>query len=334
MKICTGGWKSRFDIANMIRKEYHYLSKDGVTVIHAVSWAPEGKVKAVLQITHGMIEHIGRYDRFAAWLTDRGYFVIGQDLLGHGQSVRSDYWLGYFAQPNGNECLIRDMHQLRMNVQKRYPDVPYFMLGHSMGSFLLRQYLTEYPAFPEAGPLSGALILDTGYQSRPGLRFGMRALAVAAFFAGWDYKSQMILNAFLGNFDLRYLREGHTLREWLTSDHDEMMEIYTDPLCNFLFTLNGYYQMLKGMETLTHKERLAAMDKNLPVLFASGTGDPVGNFGRGVRKVYQQFLDAGMRDVDLKLYAGDRHEILHEKNKDQVYEDLYNWMEDVVRGKA
>ncbi len=316
----------------MIRKEYHYLSKDGVTLIHAVSWAPEGKVKAVLQITHGMIEHIGRYDRFAAWLTDRGYFVIGQDLLGHGQSVRSDYWLGYFAQPNGNECLIRDMHQLRMNVQKRYPDVPYFMLGHSMGSFLLRQYLTEYPAFPEAGSLSGALILDTGYQSRSGLRFGMGALAVAAFFAGWDYKSQLILNAFLGNFDLRYLREGHTLREWLTSDPDEMMEIYTDPLCNFLFTLNGYYQMLKGMETLTHKDRLAAMDKNLPVLFASGTGDPVGNFGCGVRKVYQQFLDAGMRDVDLKLYAGDRHEILHEKNKDQVYEDLYNWMEDVIRG--
>ncbi len=318
----------------MIRKEYHFMSKDGVTQIHAVSWAPEGKVKAVLQITHGMIEHIGRYDRFAAWLTDRGYFVIGQDLLGHGQSVRDEAYLGYFSHPHGNECLIQDIHQLRLYTQKAYPDVPYFMLGHSMGSFLLRQYLTEYPAFPQSGPLSGALILDTGYQSRAGLLFGMGVLDAAAQVAGWDYKSRLVLDAFLGSFDLRYLKEGHTLREWLTSDYEEMMQIYHDPLCNFLFSFNGYYQMLKGMETLTHEERLAAMDKNLPVLFASGTGDPVGNFGQGVCQVYQQFLEAGMQNVDLKLYPGDRHEILHEKNKDQVYEDLYDWMEKVIREQA
>ncbi len=313
----------------MRKREYHFQSKDGVTLLHAVSWAPDKEVKAVLQITHGMIEHIGRYDRFASYLADKGYFVIGQDLLGHGQSVRSEEYLGYFSQPDGNECLIRDMHQLRLLAQNEYPDVPYFMLGHSMGSFLLRQYLTEYPAFPENGPLSGALILDTGYQSRSGLRFGMEMLKAAAAVAGWEYKSPLVLNAFLGNFDLRYLREGHTLREWLTSDPEEMMEIYTDPLCNFLFSFNGYYQMLKGMETLTHKDRLGAMDKTLPVLFASGEGDPVGNFGKGVRKVYRQFQKAGMRRVSLRLYPGDRHEILHEKNKDQVYEDLYQWMEHI-----
>ncbi len=331
MRTCYGGWKNRNDKTVMTKKEYHFQSKDGVTQIHAVSWAPDGKVKAVLQITHGMIEHIGRYDRFAAWLTEKGFLVVGQDLLGHGQSVRSEEYLGYFKEPGGNECLVRDIHQLRLYTQRMYPDVPYFMLGHSMGSFLLRQYLTEYQNFPNAGPLSGALILDTGYQSRSGLLFGMGALKAAAQFAGWEYKSQLILNAFLGSFDLRYLKEGHTLREWLTSVPEEMMEIYRDPLCNFLFSLNGYYQMLKGMEILTHKEYLAAMDKTLPVLFASGTGDPVGNFGDGVCKVYVQFLEAGMQKVDLKLYPGDRHEILHEKNKDQVYKDLYSWMEDIIQ---
>ncbi len=315
----------------MKRKEYHFKSKDGVTKIHAVSWVPEGEVKAVLQIGHGMIEHINRYDRFATYLAGKGILVIGHDHLGHGQSVRNEEYLGYFQHPYGNECLIRDIHQLRLNIQGRYPEVPYFMLGHSMGSFLMRQYLTEYPGFPENGTLSGALILDTGYQSRSGLRFGMGALKAAARVAGWEYKSPLVLNAFLGSFDLRYLKEGHTLREWLTSDPDEMMEIYTDPLCNFLFSFNGYYEMLKGMETLTHPERLAAMDKNLPVLFASGTGDPVGNFGQGVRKVCAQFADAGMRRVDLLLYPGDRHEILHEKNKDQVYEDLYGWMKNIMQ---
>ncbi len=307
----------------MTMKEFFYKSKDGVTDIHAVLWLPDGDVRAVLQISHGMIEHIERYEAFAGYLTEKGYLVVGNDHLGHGKSVQSEENLGYFCQKKANRCVVEDLHQLRLIVQKAYPDVPYFMLGHSMGSFLLREYLTV-----EGSGLSGALILGTGYQSRTTLNVGQLMISLASAVQGWRHRSRLVLDTMLWLYDRRF--EGDTLREWLTSDMDEMMEIYTDPLCNFLFTYNGYYFLLGGMKELTLKKRLAAMDKDVPILLASGEDDPVGDYGSGVIKVYQQFVDAGVKQVDIRLYPGDRHEILHEADKDKVYDDLYHWMEQKI----
>ena len=127
-----------------MKQDFYFPSADGLTTIHASEWIPEGTVRAVLQISHGMVEYIGRYDRFAQYLNEHGFYVVGNDHLGHGESVVSDEKLGYFKDPDGNECIIADLHRLRQITEKKYPGVPYFMLGHSMGSFLIRQYMMLY----------------------------------------------------------------------------------------------------------------------------------------------------------------------------------------------
>ena len=150
-----------------MKREFFYPSADGETDIHAVEWIPEGEVKAVLQISHGMVEYADRYDAFAAWLAQRGWYVTGNDHLGHGKSVTSEEKYGFFHVPDGNACVIRDIHALKERTGKKYPGVPCFMLGHSMGSFLLRQYLLRY-----GRGLAGAVIMGTGYKGKPILLAG------------------------------------------------------------------------------------------------------------------------------------------------------------------
>ena len=144
-----------------MKHEFYYTSRDSVTKIHAIEWIPDGEVKGILQICHGMVEYIDRYDEFAKFMSGHGYYVVGHDHLGHGKSIQTEADLGYFDERKGNQYVIGDIYQLQEMTKKKYPDVPYFMLGHSMGSFLLRQYLTMY-----AGGLSGAVIMGTGYRLR------------------------------------------------------------------------------------------------------------------------------------------------------------------------
>ena len=151
----------------MEKTEFYYPSGDGHTEIHAIEWRGEGQIKAVLQVCHGMVEYIERYEAFASYLTDRGFVVVGHDHLGHGKSVADEEDYGYFPKESGNEYVVGDIHTLRRKTEKKYPGIPYFMLGHSMGSFLLRQYLLFY-----AEGLSGAVIMGTGYQPLPILMLG------------------------------------------------------------------------------------------------------------------------------------------------------------------
>ena len=153
----------------MKKVEFTYPSHDGKTQIHAICWEPDEKPSAVLQISHGMVEYIDRYDEFAAFLTRQGYVVVGNDHLGHGKSVQDDSWLGYFAEKEGNKVVLRDIHRLRLMTQKRFPDVPYFILGHSMGSFIARNYLCRY-----GSGIDGAVIAGTGMQPA-GLIFASKA---------------------------------------------------------------------------------------------------------------------------------------------------------------
>lgn len=308
----------------MKKKEFYFKSCDRTTQIHGIEWTPEGEVRAVLQICHGMVEHINRYDEFASYLTQRGFYVVGHDHLGHGKSVQGEDDYGYFHEPDGNACVIGDIHKLRWWTKKHYPEVPYFMLGHSMGSFLLRQYLTKY-----SEGLAGAIIMGTGYHSLPELKLGQVLCRGIAYVKGWRYRSRLVNTIGFGGFNRRF-RPCETEKDWLTTDTEKRDAYIQDPYCNFTFTLNGYYHMFGGMKTLEYKKNLENMCKELPVLFVSGEDDPVGGFGKGVRKVYQQFLDVGMIHTELKLYRDDRHEILNEKDRAQVYEDCYLWMEEMI----
>lgn len=306
-----------------MRKEFQFLSKDGITRIHAAEWIPADNIKGVLQICHGMVEYIERYDEFAEFLSKRGYYVVGHDHLGHGQSIQSEEFYGFFSEHSGNEYVIGDIHQLREIVQKKYPGIPYFMLGHSMGSFLLRQYLADY-----SGGLCGAIIMGTGYKGAFILNAGMLLCRLFAAGKGWKYRSSFINNLGLGGYNKKF-EPGESTKDWVTSDRVKRGEYLSDPLCSFVFTVGGYYQLFLGMKSLTRMENIAQIDKLLPVIFVSGEEDPVGDFGRGVRKVFEQFRQAGIRDTTILLYEGDRHEILNETDRQQVYEDLLNWINGV-----
>lgn len=306
----------------MKKRDFYYKSCDGATRIHAIEWAPERETKAVLQISHGMVEHIDRYDEFASYLTERGFLVVGNDHLGHGYSVQSDDDHGFFHETAGNQYVIGDIHKLRWYTQKKHPDVPYFMLGHSMGSFLLRQYLTMH-----SEGLSGAVIMGTGYHTMPELVLGQTLCRLIAAVKGWRYRSALVNAVSFGSFN-RHFKPCETDKDWVTSDKEKREEYLNDPFCSFVFTVNGYYHMFEGMKVLAKKSNLCKMKEELPIFFVSGEDDPVGGFGKGIRKVYKQFVDVGMSDVEIKLYRDDRHEILNETDRAQVYEDIALWLKE------
>ena len=307
-----------------MRKDFSFLSSDNATRIHAMCWEPEGEVKAVLQIAHGMVEYIKRYDAFAAYLSEKGYYVVGHDHLGHGQSVQGKEYYGFFHETKGNEYVIGDIHKLRKMTMKTYPDVPYFMLGHSMGSFLLRQYLSMC-----GDGLAGAVIMGTGNISAPLLKAGKTVCRSLAAVKGWKHRSSFVNNMGLGGYN-KHFEPSESTKDWVTSD-DEIRAAYEkDPLCNFIFTVNGYYHMFRGMEVLSKADTMEKIPKELPVLFISGEQDPVGEFGKSVELIYNKYKNAGMQDVDIKLYPEGRHEVLNERNRAEVYEDLYNWIESKV----
>ncbi len=309
------------------KEDFHFDSSSGTTKIHAVLHIPETEIKAILQISHGMVEFIDRYDDFAGFLNSKGILVAGNDHLGHGESITSKENYGYFAESEGNDAVLNDLHKLTGIVKDRYPDVPYFLLGHSMGSFYARQYLCEF-----GDELDGAIIMGTGYQRRILVKLGKTLTSIMAAFRGWRYRSHLIDDMAFGGYNKRF-EPSRTPKDWLTKD-DEIVDAYlSDERCTFIFTLNAYYNMFKGIDRLYDKRFLEHMPKELPVLFVSGEDDPVGEFSKGVLRAVKSFDSVGMSNVKLKLYPGDRHEILNETDRITVYEDICAWIEDVLASR-
>ena len=304
----------------MKKKEFTYPSDDHKTPIHAIRWEPDGPAAGILQISHGMVEYIGRYGEFARYLCERGYVVTGNDHLGHGLSVTGDEMHGYFAKENGNRSVLRDIHKLREITQEMYPGVPYFLLGHSMGSFLARQYLCM-----NGKGMAGAVIMGTGYQPKAVTALGMTLCRMIASIAGWNYRSRLVDAMAFGSYNRKFGSPAG--KEWLSRSEENVAAYVKDPWCSFRFTLNGYYNLFYSIHMLSDEEILDRMPKDLPVLFVSGDQDPVGQFGKGVQKVCDTFRRKGMKDVTCRFYKDDRHEILNEIDREQVYEDIFRWME-------
>lgn len=303
-----------------MKREFYFPSKDGETQIHAVEWVPDGTIFAVLQIVHGMAEHIERYGEFASYLADRGIYVTGHSHLGHGKSVTELKKMGFFHESDGNDCVIGDIHELRKITQEKYPGIPYFMMGHSMGSFLLRQYLGD-----DKEGLSGAIIMGTGDQPDIALVGGKLVCKVIAAVKGWEYRSDLVNSFAVGGFEKKL---GKT---WLSKNEENVKKYDDDPLCGFVFTLNAFYHMFEGIAKVNAQEKSGNVPKELPLFFVAGSEDPVGASGKGVEAVYQRYLAKGAKNAKIKLYDGDRHEILNELDKETVYEDLFAWIMDHLK---
>ena len=305
-----------------MKQEFTYPSKDGLTQIHAIEWVPETQVRGVLQIAHGMVEFIDRYDRFASFMASQGFYVVGNDHLGHGKSVTDASQLGYFAKHDGNFCVLGDLQQLREDTRAKYPGAPYFLLGHSMGSFLARQFIEKF-----GEGLAGAIIMGTGYQPMATLDLGISLTGVLQQARGGHYRSAMINNMALGSYNASF-EPARTKSDWLTRDEAIVDAYEANPLNQFVFTVNGYYNLFRGMRYAQRQVNLNKIPKDLPILVVSGQNDPVGEFGKGPKLVAQSYRDTGIRDVTLQLFPEDRHEILNELDKEAVDQFLLRWMEE------
>lgn len=306
----------------MRREEFTFKSNDGTSDIHAVKWMPDnGSYKAVFQISHGMIEYIERYEPFAEFMTEHGFMVVGHDHIGHGHSVKSENDYGYFPKDDPSGVLVSDMHTLRTTIQKENTDMPYFMFGHSMGSYMLRKYLSIY-----GNGISGALICGTGYVPAHTTGFGLFLTGFAAKIHGGHYRSQTITNMTYNRSYRKFDMTGKDSKNsWLTRDSEIVEEYYKNPMCAYIFTMNGYRGLMEAVRYDCRQENVDKVPDDIPLYIISGDDDPVGDLGAGVRKVYEMFLKSGKKDVECKLYKDFRHEILNEIGKEQVYNDILAW---------
>lgn len=303
------------------KEEFYFDSRDGEHKIHAIRWIPEKeKPVCILQIVHGMSEYIDRYDDFAAYLAQKGILVVGDDHLGHGKSVNPGEPYGYFCKEDAPTVLVRDEHRLKKMMQEKYPGVPYIILGHSMGSFITRNYLMRY-----GSGINGALIVGTGMQSKPVLMCARALAAIEKVFCGEKHVSKLVDKAAFGVYNKK-IEAPKTSFDWLSRNEDNVRKYVDDPLCGFIFTVNGFQTLFKLIYNLHDTEKLRKMPAHLPIFFLSGADDPVGNYGKSVEMVYQSFRDLGMENVQMKLYPKDRHELLNEVDKEDVYGDIYRWI--------
>ena len=305
----------------MKKEEFYFDSRDNHSRIHAVRWTPDVEnVVAVVQIVHGMSEYVERYEELAAFLTERGFVATGDDHLGHGWSVPEGGIQGYFCEQDPATVVVRDEHRLKKITQEMYPGVPYFILGHSMGSFILRNYICRY-----GSGIDGALIVGTGMQSNALLCLSKITAAVVGFFKGSKHPSRFIDKGAFGSYNKR-IQGAKTDFDWLSRDSDRVAAYIADKDCGFIFTVNGFKTLFELISRIKKRENLQKIPKELPVIFLSGEEDPVGNYGKGVRKAYQSLVDAGLTDVEIKLYPEDRHELLGEPDRKKVMEDIEVWL--------
>lgn len=310
----------------MVKEEFYYDSRDGISKLHAVRYKPDGdeEVRGVVQIVHGMAEYVERYEEFAGYLTSKGLVVAGEDHLGHGKSVGEDGKFGYFCEQDPATVLVRDVHRLKKATQELYPNVPYIIMGHSMGSFITRNYMYRYGT-----GISAAVIMGTGMQSKKLLSVSKALARMQKLFFGPKHVSELINRLAFGLYNNR-IKQPDTPFDWLSRDKERVAGYIADPLCGFTFTVNGFATLFELIYRLHLQENLERIPKELPVLFISGDADPVGDYGKGVNVAYESLQSVGLKNMQLKMYEGARHELLNETNRSAVFQDIYSWIEGEV----
>lgn len=307
--------------------EFYFTSSTGMNQIRVKQCNPDSEPRAIVQIAHGIAEHVDRYSEFMEYLAAQGYLVVANDHLGHGKSVRPGEPLGFFADSNGWDYVVADMVKLHDRTAAEHPGLPYVMFGHSMGSFLTRTYIIKHPDKYDAVILSG-----TGHQTKPLVFGGYTAAAASVKLYGPRKIGDKLNDLAFGTYT-KGIENPRTPFDWLTRVDSEVDKYIADPLCGFVATVSLFRDMMGGIKFITSAQNIKSMSKTQPVYFMSGDRDPVGDYGKGVERAYNAFCKAGLYDVMMRLYPGGRHEMLNEENKEQVYKDIAAWIEDKVQIK-
>ena len=293
-------------------------SASGTNHVAGYFYEQEGvSPRAIVQLSHGMCEYIGRYDDFARFLVEHGYAVCGNDHLGHGATSGSGVD-GYFAQQDGRKFVLQDLHRMNSLACKRWPGVPVILLGHSMGSFFARLYAATYPE-----TISGLVLSGTGGPN-PLAGVGLVLTSLLATLKGPKHRSDFVQQLAFGAY-LKKIPSPDTPYDWISRDKAIVAKYAADAKCTFVFTVSAFHELMHMVRDVNEKGFAEKLPKTLPVALFSGDMDPVGGYGTGVKKVYEAMQAAGMEDVTMKLYPGARHEILNETNRAEVYEDILAW---------
>lgn len=298
-----------------IKKEI--LSSDGIHTLRGIMLVPENP-KGILQISHGMVEHIGRYGDFMTYLAENGFIVCGHDHLGHGRTAESDGDFGFFASKDGNRIVCEDVFLFGNAVKEEYPDLPFILMGHSMGSFIARCTVRMHPEACDA-----LIIMGTSGKnplSYPGLLISRLIRKIR----GEKYVSKFVMWVAFSSYNKR--TDGDHPFAWTTCDKKELEKRDADPFCNFPFTVSAMCDLILLQSICNKRDWYMNIRKDLPMLIVSGEQDPVGNYGKGVEQVYAALIAEGVTDVSRKLYPEMRHEILNEIGRETVQADILDFL--------
>ena len=301
----------------------HWFDSCGKGRIHYCKWMPEGQIKGVLQIIHGIAEFVERYEDFANYLNAQGYLVVAEDHMGHGQSIQGGSTRGFFH--GGWFAAVDDSYKLMQDAMAEYPGVPYVLFGHSMGSFMARTILAKYP---DSG-ITAAVVCGTGWLPTAPLPALIQVVEAICRKTGEEKPNEQLQKMVFGGYNKR-IANPRTSADWLTRDEKIVDAYVSDPDCGFTPACGLLRDMMKGIHYIQQSKNLKNMKKHLPVFFIAGSEDPVGPYGKGVERCAREFRKAGMINVACKLYPECRHEILNELNKQEVFEDVANWLRPYV----
>lgn len=299
-------------------------STDSKNNLNVIIWETEKEPIGVLQIVHGMAEYIDRYDNFAKYMTEQGFNVIGHDHLGHGHSVSDERDYGFFAEENGDKIIIEDMHSVTQYAREKWEELPNFILGHSMGSFCLRQYLTKY-----SNDVFGAIIMGTGWIPSAAALLGKTIATNTCKSKGSHTVNPLLIKLTLEPYNKPFA-PARTNCDWLSRDEKQVDLYVNDKLCGFDFTAGAYKDFFTILEKIAKNRQLIGMRKSLPILITSGSVDPVGG-KKACEKLNAQYKRCGIDDVTLKLWENDRHEILNELDKSDVYDYICTWLKSKIQ---
>ena len=304
----------------LVKKEAYFNSSNGVNKIRTLIWEDDELTPiGIVQLTHGMAEHIARYDAFASFLASNGFVVCGNDHLGHGKSIDDRYQIGYMGDYNGDKRLVDDMHILTKIMKKRNPDIPYFLFGHSMGSFCARIYATHF-----GEELDGVILCGTG--DMPDLiNAGVDLNDMRDAKYGVMRRVDKVAEIMNKGFSAMSPKKEESALAWLSENADNRLAYSNDELCGFTYTLAGYRDIYNIMREACDSAWCFRMPKELPVMIISGANDPVGMNGKGVLAVADSLAGAGI-DPTTILYPGMRHEILNETDNDVVFNDVLKFL--------
>lgn len=301
----------------MIKNDFYIPC--GKEKLHCIEWRPETRTLAVLQIVHGMVEYVDRYDGFARFLCGNGIAVVGHDHPGHGKTAANENELGYIDTDGGSALLCFCADAVTNYIGNTYPGVKNFILGHSMGSFVVRRYITKH-----SDKVSGAIIVGTGTPPLAVLNMGKLLAKAVIRFKGDHHPSELLTKISFAGYNSRFSKEEDE-HAWISSDRALVEKYDKDPFCSYTFRVGGFLALYETLIYLAKKENIDKIDKDLPVLITAGKDDPVGSYGKGPSQLRDVYCGAGLSDVTLKLFEG-RHEIINEVNKEKVYESILEWI--------